>query len=141
VPPDRTRVTHERTNERKTDAEARASARARVCRSALGASCRTASRTRPCGPRVEGLVLSTASAQAAPHLVEVGIVLFVVRHLVRNVVIVCGSAASLLAVFDLSGRHFHVLPADASGVPVMAGAVVLGVLFTVAEQRLRRLLR
>jgi hypothetical protein len=73
--------------------------------------------------------------------VEVGIVLFVVRHLVRNVVIVCGSAASLLAVFDLSGRHFHVLPADASGVPVMAGAVVLGVLFTVAEQRLRRLLR
>ena len=61
-----------------------------------------------------------------------------VRPMVRNLAGMLTVAGLLLAVFNGSGHKIHVLPADASTVPVLAGATLLGVALTVVEQRVRR---
>lgn len=62
------------------------------------------------------------------------------RHLARNVTALLVIAACVLMIFGVSNHRIPVLPADASPGPVLAGAVLLGVVFTVVEQNLRRLL-
>ena len=50
-------------------------------------------------------------------------------------------AFALLIIFEASGHRIAVLPADASPLPVLAGAVLLGAAITAVEQSLRRRLR
>jgi hypothetical protein len=63
------------------------------------------------------------------------------RHLARNEMVTLTIAAILLTIFEVSGHHVPTLPADASPIPVLGGSVLLGALATIAEERLRRLLR
>jgi hypothetical protein len=64
--------------------------------------------------------------------------LVVARNLARNVMAMLVLAAGLLTVFELSNHRVTVLPADASPGPVLLGAVLLAVVATIAERRLRR---
>ncbi|HEV3351459.1 MAG TPA: hypothetical protein VG076_00975 [Acidimicrobiales bacterium] len=63
------------------------------------------------------------------------------RHLVRNLVLLLSAAAVLLTIFEASGRSIPVLPADASPVPVLVGAALLGAGVTAIEQKVRSALR
>jgi hypothetical protein len=63
------------------------------------------------------------------------------RRLARNVSALFVLAAIQLTVVEVSGHRVPVLPADASPGPVIAGALLLAVTVTVAEQNVRRLRR
>jgi hypothetical protein len=62
----------------------------------------------------------------------------VVRHLTRNVAGVVACAMVVLTIFEASHHRVTVLPADASVVPVVASAALLGLLLTAVEERVRR---
>ncbi|MBV9283930.1 MAG: hypothetical protein JO176_04920 [Acidimicrobiia bacterium] len=83
-----------------------------------------ASSTSPCG-----LSLSPRLGAAVPFAVA--------RHLVRNVAALATIAAILLTIFESSHHRIAVLPGDASPLPVLIAAIVIGVAITVAEERFR----